>query len=73
MPKLSFVMCAPEPHAMADALLELASSPLLRERLASAALTAARARTWDQALERLAAGYRKALEPVSATHSSQAA
>jgi glycosyltransferase involved in cell wall biosynthesis len=46
---------------MAHALSELAASPLLRERLSGAALAAARTRTWESALERLADGYRSAL------------
>jgi glycosyltransferase involved in cell wall biosynthesis/predicted metal-dependent phosphoesterase TrpH len=50
---------------LADALLELAASPLLRERLALAALGAVRERTWERALERLAAGYRHALAGVA--------
>jgi glycosyltransferase involved in cell wall biosynthesis len=45
---------------LAGALVELASSPLLRERLARAALSAARERTWERAMECLAAGYRRA-------------
>jgi len=47
---------------LAGALVELAGSPLLRERLASAALTAVRERTWERALERLSNGYRRALD-----------
>jgi glycosyltransferase involved in cell wall biosynthesis len=47
--------------ALADAVLQLAASPLLRRRLAAAALTAVRERTWERALDRLAAGYREAL------------
>jgi glycosyltransferase involved in cell wall biosynthesis/predicted metal-dependent phosphoesterase TrpH len=50
---------------LADALVELASSPLLRERLALAALAAAREHTWERALERLAAGYRRALDATA--------
>jgi glycosyltransferase involved in cell wall biosynthesis/predicted metal-dependent phosphoesterase TrpH len=46
---------------LANALVKLAGSPLLRERLAQAALSAVRERTWERALERLAAGYRRAL------------
>ncbi len=46
---------------LASALVELAASPLLRERLASASLAAVRERTWERALERLACGYRRAL------------
>jgi glycosyltransferase involved in cell wall biosynthesis/predicted metal-dependent phosphoesterase TrpH len=47
---------------MADALLELAGSPLLRERLARAGLRAVGERTWERALARLGAGYRRALD-----------
>jgi glycosyltransferase involved in cell wall biosynthesis/predicted metal-dependent phosphoesterase TrpH len=47
---------------LANALVELAGSPLLRERLAQAALSAVRERTWERALERLAFGYRRALD-----------
>jgi glycosyltransferase involved in cell wall biosynthesis/predicted metal-dependent phosphoesterase TrpH len=46
---------------LASALVELASSPLLRGRLAGAGLAAVRERTWERALERLASGYRRAL------------
>ncbi len=59
--RVSGLLCEPEAPAMAQALGELAASPLLRERLASAALASARTRTWEGALERLAAGYRRAL------------
>jgi glycosyltransferase involved in cell wall biosynthesis/predicted metal-dependent phosphoesterase TrpH len=47
--------------ALADALVGLVHRPLLRERLTHAALNAVRGRTWEAALERLAAGYRSAL------------
>jgi glycosyltransferase involved in cell wall biosynthesis/predicted metal-dependent phosphoesterase TrpH len=50
-----------DPGQLADALVELAGSPLLRERIAGAALGAVRERTWEQALERLADGYSQAL------------
>jgi glycosyltransferase involved in cell wall biosynthesis len=46
---------------LAEAVLSLAGSPLLRERMRRAALSAIRGRTWEAALERLAAGYRLAL------------
>jgi glycosyltransferase involved in cell wall biosynthesis len=46
---------------LTGALVELAGSPRLRERLAQAALIAVRERTWERALERLAAGYLRAL------------
>ena len=47
--------------ALADAVLELAGSPLLRNRLARAGLAAIQQRTWEQALAHLAAGYRRVL------------
>jgi glycosyltransferase involved in cell wall biosynthesis len=46
---------------LAGAVLELAASPLLRERLSLAALNAVRGRTWEQTLERLGEGYWRAL------------
>jgi glycosyltransferase involved in cell wall biosynthesis/predicted metal-dependent phosphoesterase TrpH len=55
-----------EPRALAQALLELAASPLRREALARAGLRAVAERTWERALARLAAGYEEALrEPRS--------
>lgn len=51
----------PDPGALADAVVELACSPRLRRQLADAALVAVRERTWERALERLAAGYTRAL------------
>jgi len=58
----SGLLSAPEPQALADAVLELAGSPLLGERLRRAGLSAVRGRSWEVALERLAEGYRRALE-----------
>ena len=51
----------PDAQALTRAVLELAGSPLLRERLAQRALEAVRERTWERALTRLADGYRRAL------------
>jgi glycosyltransferase involved in cell wall biosynthesis/predicted metal-dependent phosphoesterase TrpH len=51
----------PDARALADALLELAAAPLLRERIARAGVAGARARTWEAAMDRLAAGYDRAL------------
>jgi hypothetical protein len=42
-------------------VVELASTPQEGERLASAALAAVRRRSWQRALEQLAAGYTRAL------------
>jgi glycosyltransferase involved in cell wall biosynthesis/predicted metal-dependent phosphoesterase TrpH len=50
---------------LANALVELAGSELLRKNLAEAALRVVRERTWEQALARLANGYRQALDHVS--------
>jgi glycosyltransferase involved in cell wall biosynthesis len=47
--------------ALADAVLELAASPLLRGSLSRAALAAVRERTWERALERLGEGYQRVL------------
>jgi glycosyltransferase involved in cell wall biosynthesis/predicted metal-dependent phosphoesterase TrpH len=50
-------------RALASALIELASTPVLRERLSSAALDSVRQRTWERALTRLAHGYQQVLPP----------
>ncbi len=56
------LLCRPDPDHLAGALLQLASSPALRERLGTAGAEAARGRSWERALRQLAAGYRRALE-----------
>jgi len=71
--RVSGILCPPEPGAISEALLDLARSPLLRERLAAAGVTAARARTWEGALQRLADGYRAALEPGAVRQHPRAA
>ena len=71
--RVSGLLRAPEAGALADALLELAESPLLRERLARAGLAAVRERTWERALERLADGYRRALSAPTAREAARAA
>jgi glycosyltransferase involved in cell wall biosynthesis len=55
--RVSGLLCEPEAPALANALLELASSPLLRRRLAAAGLARVRERTWEGAMQRLAEGY----------------
>jgi glycosyltransferase involved in cell wall biosynthesis/predicted metal-dependent phosphoesterase TrpH len=50
-----------DPRALADGLLSLAASSLLREKLARGGLAAVRGRTWEASMERLAAGYHRAL------------
>ena len=71
--RVSGILCPPEAAAISGALLELAGAPLLRERIAAAGLAAARMRTWEGALERLADGYRAALYPGVAAGRSRAA
>ncbi|WP_353866769.1 glycosyltransferase [Svornostia abyssi] len=54
-------LCPPDADALAATVNELASQPLVRERLAIGGLASVRERTWDAALRRLADGYRQAL------------
>jgi glycosyltransferase involved in cell wall biosynthesis/predicted metal-dependent phosphoesterase TrpH len=61
------LLCRPDPDHLSGALLQLASSPLLRRQLGSAAVNAAGQRSWERALGQLAAGYRRALEVQPAT------
>ena len=50
--------------ALAEAVLELAASPLRREALGAAAVRTARGRTWERTLELLGAAYSRALGGV---------
>jgi glycosyltransferase involved in cell wall biosynthesis/predicted metal-dependent phosphoesterase TrpH len=59
--RLSGLLCEAGARPLAEAVLELAGSPLLREHLSRAALRSVRGRTWERTLERLADGYRRAL------------
>jgi glycosyltransferase involved in cell wall biosynthesis/predicted metal-dependent phosphoesterase TrpH len=59
--RASGLLCAPEADALADAMLELANEPALRERLAGGGLAAVRERTWERALDRLGDGYRRVM------------
>jgi glycosyltransferase involved in cell wall biosynthesis/predicted metal-dependent phosphoesterase TrpH len=56
------LLVPPRAEAIADALISIVSDGTYRERLVRAALTAVRGRTWEASLDRLAAGYRLALE-----------
>jgi glycosyltransferase involved in cell wall biosynthesis/predicted metal-dependent phosphoesterase TrpH len=58
-------------NALADGVLTLASTPLLRERLRKSALATVRERTWERSLERLACGYRSALLRVPASRQAR--
>jgi glycosyltransferase involved in cell wall biosynthesis/predicted metal-dependent phosphoesterase TrpH len=59
--RASGLLREPEAQALAEAVLELARSPVLREHLSHGGLRSARARTWERTLELLAGGYRRAL------------
>ncbi len=50
-----------EPEALAAAVSQIVDSPLLAERLRRSAQVAVRARTWEAAMQRLAAGYHQAI------------
>jgi glycosyltransferase involved in cell wall biosynthesis/predicted metal-dependent phosphoesterase TrpH len=63
--RVTGLLCEASAPALADAVLELAASPLLRESLSRAALTAVRERTWERALERLGEGYRQVVSPAA--------
>ena len=70
---VSGLLRAPEAGALAEAVLELADSPLLRDRLSQGGLASVRARTWERALERLSVGYRHALRAHTAREATRAA
>jgi glycosyltransferase involved in cell wall biosynthesis len=59
--RVNGLLCDADAQQLADALIELAGSPLLREHLSRAALRSARARTWEQTLALLGDGYQRAL------------
>ena len=56
------LLAAPQAEALAEAVLSIVNQPLLAGRLRRAAQAAVADRTWEAALQRLAAGYDKALE-----------
>jgi glycosyltransferase involved in cell wall biosynthesis/predicted metal-dependent phosphoesterase TrpH len=67
------LLCRPDADHLAGALLQLASSPLLRRHLGSSAVRAVRARSWERSMEQLAAGYRRALAGAPAVGRQPAA
>jgi glycosyltransferase involved in cell wall biosynthesis/predicted metal-dependent phosphoesterase TrpH len=71
--RVTGLLCPADAPALADALIELASSPLLRERLSRAALASVRQRTWERALQRLAEGYQRVLSPGAPKINARAA
>jgi glycosyltransferase involved in cell wall biosynthesis len=62
-----------DPRALADVLVQLASRPGERRRLAERALVSVCGRTWERALARLADGYRRALGDGAAPRARHAA
>ncbi|HWM63975.1 MAG TPA: glycosyltransferase [Solirubrobacterales bacterium] len=60
------ILCRPDADHLAGTMLQLASSPALRRRLGAAARRAAESRSWELALDQLAAGYRRVLSGVRA-------
>ena len=67
------VLRPPDSGALADAVAGLAAAPERRARLARAALADVSDRSWERALERLAAGYRAALAAHATTGARRAA
>jgi glycosyltransferase involved in cell wall biosynthesis len=63
--RVSGLLCEAQPQALAEAVIELASSPLLRRRIAASGLSRVRERTWESAMERLADGYERVLRGVA--------
>ena len=55
------LLAPPDVNALADAVVSVTSTPLLSERISRGALAAVRGRSWEAALDRLAAAYRIAL------------
>jgi glycosyltransferase involved in cell wall biosynthesis len=59
--------------ALAAAVADLAAAPLLRTRLRRNALNAVSGRSWEAAMDKLAAGYSSALTAAAASASRQVA
>jgi glycosyltransferase involved in cell wall biosynthesis len=63
----------PDAQALAAAVTGLAGDPLRRERVARAALADVAERSWERALERLAAGYHAAMSTAAGAEARRAA
>lgn len=70
---VSGLLREPQASALAEALLDLAAQPRLRERLRRGGLESVAERTWERALNLLADGYRSALGGAEATALARAA
>ncbi|MFP5364505.1 MAG: glycosyltransferase [Thermoleophilia bacterium] len=66
-------LCPADAGALADAVVQLAAQPSERDWLAANALQAVGQRSWARSLQRLADGYRRALEQTAAQDISRAA
>jgi glycosyltransferase involved in cell wall biosynthesis/predicted metal-dependent phosphoesterase TrpH len=55
------MLCRPDADHIAGTVLQLAASPLQRRHLGACAVRSARERSWEQAMEQLATGYRRIL------------
>ena len=66
--RVSGLLCEAEAEELAEAVLELCGSPLLRERLSLAGLASVRTRTWERALQRLGEGYARVLSAEVPAH-----
>jgi glycosyltransferase involved in cell wall biosynthesis/predicted metal-dependent phosphoesterase TrpH len=69
----SGLLCAARPEALAGAVVGLAGSRAMRDRLARGGLAAVRDRTWEASLGRLAAGWHRALATTGAATERRAA
>jgi len=69
------ILCRADADHLAGAVLQLAASPALRNRLGGAAVSAARLRSWERALGQLTTGYQRTLSAAGAARqaSSRAA
>jgi glycosyltransferase involved in cell wall biosynthesis/predicted metal-dependent phosphoesterase TrpH len=67
------LLAAPQADALAESLLSIVDTPLLRERLRRTALATVRERTWESSLAQLAFGYRSALLRTAAAGRVRAA
>lgn len=70
---VSGLLRPPSAGALAGAVLQLAGDPGLRAKLARGGLDAVAGRTWEASLERLAAGYRRALALTGTAQARRAA
>jgi glycosyltransferase involved in cell wall biosynthesis len=55
------LLAAPDPDALAHALVSVTQTPLLADRLRRAGLAAVSERSWEGSLAQLASGYRETL------------